>query len=105
MVASRWPQRLLVGGFHQPLDLRLGQVFASAQVAVVAAARGLTVRFTVAGETSLRCRLAMEISLSRYINCSNNSPFLDSLSMEQKRRRSRLEVFDGFRLGTLGAEL
>ena len=50
------------GGFHQPLDLGLRQVLAGPQVALGGRV-GLTVRFTVAGATSLRCRLAMRCAL------------------------------------------
>ena len=49
------------GGFHQPLDLGLRQVLAGAQVAL-GGRLGLTVRFTVAGVTSLRCHLAMRFA-------------------------------------------
>ncbi len=51
-----------LGGFHQPLDLGLGQVLAGAQVGV-GRRLGVTVRFTVAGVTSLRCDLAMGFAL------------------------------------------
>ena len=48
------PPAVSRGGFHQPLDLGLGQVLAGPQLAV-GWRLGVTVRFTVAGETSLRC--------------------------------------------------
>ena len=58
MVPSRWPQRLRLGRLDQLLDLALGQVFARAQLAL-GRRLGVTVRFSVAGETSLRFGFAM----------------------------------------------
>ena len=81
-MASRWPHRFAVGRIHQPLDLGLGQVLTRAQVAI-GAPPGLTVRFTVAGETSLRCFLGMEIRSSVASHCSNIDHFSTSLSTRQ----------------------
>ena len=54
------------GRFRQPFDLGLGQVLAGAQVGI-GGRLGLTVRFTVAGVTSLRCRLAMRFVLPKWL--------------------------------------
>jgi hypothetical protein len=67
-------------GFHQSLDLSLGEVLAGAQLAVGGGRLGVTVRFTVAGVTSLRWRLAIE-SASLRIDCRDNSLFSTSMSI------------------------
>ena len=62
---SRWPQRFLIAAFIRrstSASVRYSRVRRSA----FGRRRGLTVRFTVAGETGLRCRLAMKISLVEY---------------------------------------
>src|SRR5262245_32374112 len=55
------PPTVLPSRVHQSLDFAVGQVLASVQLAVWQTLR-VTVRFTVAGETSLRCRLAMRFA-------------------------------------------
>src|SRR5512139_1765686 len=71
MVASRCPHRFLVAAFisrSTSASVRYSRVRRSA----LGSRLGLTVRFTVAGVTGLRCRLVMRFALPGVTDCSDN---------------------------------
>ena len=95
------PVAVLPRRSHQRLDLLLGQVFAGSQVAFLAR-RGITVRFSMAGVTSLRCVLPMEIVLFIAALFGVQPFYEQSLAAAHGRRGMRRSAVSGTRRTRLG---
>ena len=85
-MASRWPHRFFLAAVisrSTSASVRYSRVRRSALGGRV----GVTVRFTVAGVTSLRCDFAMALRPPRPNDCSYNDSFFGQCITEARRCR------------------